>query len=279
MLDVPSIASNVTLGADGIWRCADHEAVSYPAGGNDACFQIEESSFWFNHRNACIVAAVTRYPPPERGPIFDVGGGNGFVSMGLIKAGFEAVLVEPGPTGAVNGKRRGVSTVMCATTAAAGFARATLHAVGVFDVIEHTENDLEFLRSIRALLKEGGRLYATVPAYNALWSDEDVSAGHFRRYTRTEIVGQIERAGFRLEYSTYVFRPLPLPILLRRTLPYRLRPAHHRNGTRDAARDHTPAAGRSAAIMDWLLRQEVSNVDAGRRMNFGGSCLVVASAA
>jgi hypothetical protein len=36
---------------------------------------------------------------------------------------------------------------------------------------------------LQNLLKPGGMLCLTVPAYNFLWSHEDVDAGHFRRYT------------------------------------------------------------------------------------------------
>ncbi|MCU0608398.1 MAG: class I SAM-dependent methyltransferase [Chitinispirillaceae bacterium] len=265
MLDVSSFASDLTLGPDGIWHCAKHESVSYPSTGHDDCLKIEESSFWFSHRNDCITAAVKNYPPA--GPIFDIGGGNGFVSCGLIKAGFETVLVEPGPAGASNGKRRGVPTVICATTAAGGFKPSALNAVGLFDVIEHIQDDCGFLLSIRALLKPGGCLYATVPAYPALWSNEDVSAGHFRRYTTASLKRLVEKAGFCLEYSTYFFRPLPIPLFLLRTLPYRL------GLTRNPANDHRPG---SPGLINRLLRNEILRIRVGRRMNFGGSCLVVA---
>jgi SAM-dependent methyltransferase len=276
MLDVAEIAPNLVLDRDGIWRSAQREAISYPEEGNEACYQIEESSFWFRHRNACIEAAVKAYPPRSGGLIFDVGGGNGFVALGLIRAGFETVLVEPGPAGAMNGKRRGIPTVICATTTAAGIRPSTLDAVGLFDVIEHTEDDMAFLASMRALLKKDGRLYATVPAYPALWSGEDVSAGHFRRYTRKSIAARIEQSGFRVEYSTYIFRPLPLPIFLLRALPHRL--GFMRGGS-DPASDHGVASTAMASVMNLLLSGEVSNVGARRRMIFGGSCLLVASAA
>jgi SAM-dependent methyltransferase len=172
MFDPSRFADSLALGTDGIWYCPNRE-VSYPVDGNQACFQIEESSFWFNHRNACIAAAVQQFPPHENGPIFDIGGGNGFVSLGLMRAGFESILVEPGPSGASNGKARGVPTVICATTSGAGFKRSSLPAIGLFDVIEHIDNDLDFLKSMRKLLQPSGRLYATVPAYSALWSLED----------------------------------------------------------------------------------------------------------
>jgi len=138
MLDVAAIAPRLKLGADGIWYSAERGAVSYPSDGNQTCFLIEESSFWFNHRNACIAAAVKSFPPRGNGPIFDIGGGNGFVSVGLMRAGFETVLVEPGPVGARNGKTRGIPTVICATTDDAGFASATLDAVGLFSMSLNT---------------------------------------------------------------------------------------------------------------------------------------------
>ena len=268
MFDISKIASNLTLAPDGIWYVANREAVSYPTHGNQACFQIEDSSFWFKHRNACIAAAVRSFRPPDNSPIFDIGGGNGFVSLGLVNAGFDTVLVEPGPVGAINAKSRGIPTVICATTASAGVKDGTLGAVGLFDVIEHIEDDFAYLCSIRKLLKSGGRLYATVPAYSAIWSHEDDLAGHFRRYTSKSISAVVERAGLRLEYSTYFFRPLPIPIFLLRALPYRIGLAGKSDGARDPARDHSPASGKVANILDWLLSGEVDIVESKKRMSF-----------
>lgn len=278
MLDVSTVADRLALSADGIRYSTDQEAVSYPSDGNEACFKIEESSFWFDHRNSCIAAAVRNHPPRNNEPIFDIGGGNGFVSLGLIRAGFETVLVEPGPRGASNGKLRGIQTVICATTTSAAFRRSTLEAVGLFDVIEHIEDDLRFVETIRGLLKVGGRLYATVPAYSALWSAEDDRAGHFRRYTRRSIESLLERAGFTVDYSTYIFRPLPLPILMLRALPYRLGFSEFFGSKTDASSDHRAPKGRAGGVMNSILRQEVKHIERNGRMSFGGSCLLVASA-
>ena len=49
---------------DGIWRPETITAVSYPKEGNDVCFQIEDGSYWFNHRNQarfvyhCLLASA-----------------------------------------------------------------------------------------------------------------------------------------------------------------------------------------------------------------------------
>ena len=78
----------------GIWYTSSAKTVSYPGEGNALCFQLEDSSFWFRHRNDCILAAAERFSPLE--PFFDIGGGNGFVSAALQHAGREVVLIEPG---------------------------------------------------------------------------------------------------------------------------------------------------------------------------------------
>ena len=202
MIDIRSISADLILGEDEIWYTLNDQKVSYPSNGNENTFTVEDDSFWFKHRNSCIASLVTSYPPEDNGTIFDIGGGNGFVSAGLAKVGFDVALVEPGRTGVFNAKGRGLKNIICSTISAAKFKQHSLPAVGVFDVIEHVEDDLSFLKSIRGLMKKGGRLYVTVPSYSFLWSEEDVLAGHFRRYTLKDISSVLMSAGFELEFSS-----------------------------------------------------------------------------
>ncbi|HEX3866389.1 MAG TPA: hypothetical protein VHV78_06525, partial [Gemmatimonadaceae bacterium] len=92
--DVRRFATKLSRGPDSIWIGDDSTKLSYPDHGNQMCFQVEDTSFWFRHRNRCIVEMLRRLPPS--GTVFDVGGGNGFVTAGLLKAGFDSILVEPG---------------------------------------------------------------------------------------------------------------------------------------------------------------------------------------
>lgn len=274
MVDIASLGKGLVRNDDGIWYAPQSQVVSYPEDGHDACFAIEENSFWFRHRNACITAAVKRLPPP--GALFDVGGGNGYVSKGLADAGIECIVVEPGSLGAHNARRRGVEHVICATTEGAGFSERTLPAIGLFDVIEHVKDDHAFLRDMAALLAPGGRLYATVPAYRWLWSEEDVHAGHFRRHTLGSVTALVLQAGLTVEYVTYFFRWLPLPIFLLRALPHRLGLRRHANASEAAARDHAVGGGRVGRVLDTMQAREVIRVAEGHQMYFGGSCLLVA---
>ena len=277
MVDIQSISTGLKLGDDGIWYShQDNQNISYPSDGHENCFAVEDGSFWFRHRNNCIASIVKTYPPQDNGTIFDIGGGNGFVSLGLANAGFDVALLEPGSVGAYNAKKRGLKNVICASTDTAKLKQNSLPAVGLFDVIEHIEDDLAFLQSIRNLMKKGGRLYATVPAYSFLWSEEDIFAGHFRRYALEELSKVLESAGFQVEFSSYIFRFLPVPIFLLRTLPYKMGLFKTQRNEKSASRDHATKGGAMAKILSSILHREIENLDNERAMRFGGSCLVVA---
>lgn len=148
-------------------------ALSYAKEGNDVCFAIEDQSFWFRHRNECIRRMVERFADPAAGVFLDVGGGNGFVARDLRDAGYDTVMIEPSLTGAANARRRNLEQVVCATVGDAVLKPRSVANVGLFDVIEHIEDDVEFLKSIRPVLKPGGGVFITVPAYQMLWSVDD----------------------------------------------------------------------------------------------------------
>ena len=55
------------------------------------------------------------------------------------------------------------------------------------DVIEHIENDLEFVKTSLKYLKPGGLVIVNVPALSSLFSKYDTVAGHHRRYNRKKL--------------------------------------------------------------------------------------------
>jgi SAM-dependent methyltransferase len=274
--DLVEACPRLQLGEDGIFYAAGSEAISYPEEGNEACFQIEDQSFWFRHRNDCIRELVRSFPPKGNGPIFDVGGGNGFVAKGLMDSGWEVVLVEPGPSGARNAKKRGLKHVICGTTHSAGFKNGSLPAIGFFDVVEHIEDDIGFLRHLWDLLELGGILYLTVPAFNFLWSHEDVNAGHFRRYTLGEMEKKLLKAGLEPVFETYIFGFLPLPVFLFRTLSYRLGVVGKNIAGKEVKSDHSQKQGLLGAMMARSFASELNRIRAAKSLAFGGSCMVAA---
>ena len=259
---------------EGIWSPIAVSEVSYPDDGNEVCFQIEESSFWFGHRNFCINEVIDRFPP--EGEVFDIGGGNGFVSMALQDHGWEVVLVEPG-SGANNAKRRGVQRIVRATLEDADFEAGMIPAACAFDVIEHIENDTAFLTSLYELLKPGGMLYLTVPAYQWLWSQDDINAGHYRRYNKALLTRSLADAGFRVAFVSAFFGWLVAPLFFLRSLPYRI------SGNRDAGAEtllDTESShslpGILEGIVGWFHKRERLRLGQSRDARIGTSLICVA---
>ena len=275
MYDLALLAPGLERGADGIWRARQRSGIDYPDGANGFCYQMEEHSFWFNHRNRCIVEAVRNYPPS--GPIADIGAGNGYVALALQRAGFEVLVMEPGLAGARNAQSRGLDPVVCATLEDADLRPHSLAAAAVFDVIEHFADEVAFLQLLHRSLRPNGRLYLTVPAYLALWSNEDDVAGHHHRYTLGRLRTRLARAGFVVEYATYFFGPLPLPVYIFRTLPSRLgrRPPPNRA---QAAAELNPSSGVALRTISSLLHVEAALIKRRLRIPTGTSCLVTARA-
>jgi len=278
LIDLPKLSTNVEKTADGLWRARSASAISYPDWGNEACFQVEDWSFWFQHRNACILEAMKLFPP--EGAVFDIGGGNGFVAKGMQEAGWEVVLVEPGMTGARNAQRRGIRWVVCATLEDAGFLPASLPAVGLFDVVEHVEKEKQFLAMLRELLVPDGKVYLTVPAYNFLWSQEDIDAGHQRRYSRRELRDMFVGAGFKVDFLSGFFQFLPPAIFLARVLPYRLGLAKSPDAheiPQQMKQQHVPSTKLLGDVLRRLEQREQLRLSKKNEAKFGASWLVVAT--
>ena len=83
--------------------------------------------------------------------------------------------------------------------------RGRFHIITCLDVLEHMDDDVEGLRSIAALLAPGGQLVVTAPAYDWLWSGEDVISEHRRRYTRATLLRAARAAGFDVLFASYFF--------------------------------------------------------------------------
>lgn len=257
----------------GFWT-ADHiSSVSFPDGGLSDLSGIEDTSFWFSHRNQFIEAVVRRYPP--NGQIFDIGGGNGIVAQHLVKSGFGATVVEPDAAGAILARQRGLP-VIAAAFQDINVPAGAVPAAGLFDVLEHIPEEDETLGALAHAIEPGGRLYISVPAYQFLWADEDEHSGHCRRYTLDRLSKVVTAAGFRVDYASYFFAPLVPLIFLMRTVPYRLgaKPTHDHS---KVSRDHSLPDGLPGQALKRTLNFELARAKTGRCIPVGSSCLIAAT--
>jgi len=259
---------------DGVWHSKSRSSVYYPEQGNEIYNDIEENSFWYKHRNDCI-ATVARNYIPKNETIFDIGGGNGFVSLRLHNEGYDVCLIEPDNIGIKNARTRGIENLICSSFKDAGITEKSLPHVGIFDVLEHIENDNSFLKDMYASLAPNGTLMLTVPAFNWLWSDEDNHDGHFRRYTKCTLEKQLKDAGFSIVYSTYFFTFLPLPIFLLRTIPSLIK--KKRSYSAEAyTKENKTESNVLNRLMDFVFKGEINRVSTKKTLPFGGSILILA---
>jgi Methyltransferase domain. len=86
------------------------------------------------------------------------------------------------------------------------------------NVLEHVEDDVAELQVMHRTLADNGKICIFVPAVPFLLSDFDRQIGHYRRYSRSDLVRKCEKAGFRIILA----RGFDLPGILPWLLKYRL---------------------------------------------------------
>ena len=179
--------------------------------GYDELHAAEGSHFWFTNRSQLIAWATRRYFPEARS-FFDVGCGTGGVLTALRST-------LPGVTFAGADALLAGLALACRQLPDVAFAQVDIRRlpydrefdlIGVFDVLEHLDDDERALRETYRSTNVGGGLIVTVPQHRFLWSALDEYSHHRRRYTRRQMVETIERAGYVVERATS-FMTLPLP--------------------------------------------------------------------
>lgn len=79
----------------------------------------------------------------------------------------------------------------------------------MFDVLEHIEDDEEFLKkTVDPLLKDNGRIILTVPAYQSLFSKHDMELMHFRRYNVKMILNKCKKSKLKIINYHYFYASL-----------------------------------------------------------------------
>jgi SAM-dependent methyltransferase len=78
------------------------------------------------------------------------------------------------------------------------------HSAAVsYNVLEHIEDDIGALKTMRALVRPGGYVIIVVPAFPFAMSPVDVATGHVRRYTRKTMRAAMTEAGLHIETVRY----------------------------------------------------------------------------
>lgn len=149
--------------------------------------------------------------------MLDVGCGPGNTLRRLAPWG-RAFGAEYSEVGLAVARRRGLTRLVAADSVRLPFPAESMDVVLALDVIEHVADDAAALREAHRLLRPGGLLLLTVPAFMALWRSHDELYGHHRRYSKAGLLSAVGAAGFetvRCEFTKCLFF---LPTLIRAKL-------------------------------------------------------------
>lgn len=252
-----------------------HSNDDYPAEAYARLVELEAGNFWFRARNRILTRIFRRYlPGPGNARVLEIGCGTGFVLSALrAENRYELVGAEQHLAGLVFAQRRLPDVRFVQLNAQALPYRSEFDAVGAFDVLEHIDADESVMANVHTALRPGGVFVITVPQHAWLWSAADELAQHKRRYSRSELLTKLRRAGFDVQFcSSFVFTLLPLMYASRLRRKHAARKGHDLDASLDELR--LPKAldiAMSAAMRvdEWLIA-------AGMSLPCGGSLLVVA---
>jgi SAM-dependent methyltransferase len=162
---------------------------------------IEEWNWWFVARRRAVLSLLKN--TGKKSKILDIGCAGGPLLNDLKQQGFENVAGADFSAEAVaKCEGRGLKAYQM-DAHNLEFAPNSFDLLIASDSLEHLEFDEKALTNWYSILKPGGRIIVFVPAYKFLWSEQDVVNFHFRRYTRTNLVAKMQKAGFNVTRKGY----------------------------------------------------------------------------
>ena len=190
--------------------------------------KLEHDHFWFVSRRRIftqLLDAVLGAPESATGtarePMLDIGCGAGGM-MGMLARYGDVVGLDVDREYLVYCRERGFANVLCGSGYELPFPDGKFALVSLFDTLEHIPEEVQALREVRRVLKPGGRVLISVPAYQWLWSQNDRIAHHCRRYTRGRLRKALEDVGLVVERVSH-FNTWLLPMIVPAVLLQKLR--------------------------------------------------------
>ncbi|MDD9936390.1 MAG: class I SAM-dependent methyltransferase [Myxococcales bacterium] len=246
----------------------DGEAPGFDPENLTAIAELEHN-FWFEHRRGVILDCLERHANRDHRGL-ECGSGTGNMAAFLRDHGFDVQPSDIDRRGAEHVLARGFTRVLLLDLRVVPF-RERYDWVGMFDVLEHIDDDQLALHNVAEMLRPGGLVLLTVPAHRLLWSRFDELNYHRRRYSKRTLAGLLKHTGFDVLELRFIFSFLYGPMLVRRLLS----PATGGAPTTDEFH----RAARTGSAGHWVARRlcagERRALRHGLAPPLGGSLLVV----
>jgi 2-polyprenyl-3-methyl-5-hydroxy-6-metoxy-1,4-benzoquinol methylase len=172
--------------------------------------QLYQRHWWFRARERILVGTIRELGLPRNAEILDVGCGNGLLFEELQRFGtVRGIEVD---RSLIPSDSRHRDRICEKPLGDPYYSTCRFDLITALDVIEHIEDDSQALDDMLVMLRPGGRLIITVPAFMMLWDRHDEINRHYRRYTRRSLRTLIANRGS-VRRLSYLFHLLVVPKL------------------------------------------------------------------
>ncbi|MBI4099169.1 class I SAM-dependent methyltransferase [Candidatus Parcubacteria bacterium] len=180
-----------------------------------AAFQARH--WWFFGRKLFLQQFLTRYVSGRGAEILDVGCGTGEAMLFASRLGYPRVRGLDNAEVAISFcRKQGLLAVERGDAARLSYAAGTFDAVLCLDVLEHVRDDAAVLAEMWRVLRPGGCVFITVPAFRFLWSRHDEVLQHFRRYETADLLKLARAKPWRIRArSNFFFFIFPFVVVYR----------------------------------------------------------------
>ena len=178
---------------------------------------LEKYYWWFVGRRRVIRNVLNNHLGGRSLKILDWGCGPGG-NFAMLESFGEVLGVDASTESLEQCRAKGIHNVRQANTLDEFDGGSSYDLFTTFDVLEHIDEDEQFLNDIQQTLLPGGHVLVTVPAYQFLWSQLDALLGHVRRYSRQELVNKFNQNGYQVIQASYFNSFLAIPFIVCRMI-------------------------------------------------------------
>lgn len=165
--------------------------------------RIEAVHWWFEGRRAIFDALLAQLPLSPSALLLDLGCGTG-ANLSFLSRYGRVIGLDWGAAAARYSRRRTALPVLRGDVQALPFQSDSVDLVTAFDLIEHIDDDQACVREMARVVRPGGFVLVTVPAFPWMWGRQDVINHHKRRYRAKELARLFETASLQIQRLTYL---------------------------------------------------------------------------
>jgi SAM-dependent methyltransferase len=183
-------------------------------------YKLEERFWWFVAMRHITDTVIRQDLQRQSLDILDAGCGTGYNIQYYEKSGHRVFSFDVSTDALAGVRKRGAQKVCQASVTHIPYRSETFDLVVSFEVVDQLQagGAMEAAKEMYRVLKPGGSLYIRLPALEWMRSshDEEIATAH--RYTRREVVGLLQSAGFEIRLASYANTLLFPVVLLKRSL-------------------------------------------------------------